>query len=65
MFLSQLLQYVIPKPCPEEYIESIRTWVDTPEVRGKEEVMMDEFGEAVKLGGSMSGAVSLLLYSPP
>jgi len=34
-------------------------------VRTKEEVMLDEFGEAVNLGGSMSGAVSFpsLLYS--
>ncbi len=60
-----LLQYTIPKPCSAEYIDSIQTWIDTPEVRTKEEVMLDEFGEAVNLGGSMSGAVSLpsLLYS--
>lgn len=60
-----LLQYTIPKPCSAEYIDSIQTWIDTPEVRTKEEVMLDEFGEAVNLGGSMSGAVSFpsLLYS--
>ncbi len=55
-----LSQYFLPKPCSEEYVESIQTWLDTPEVRSKEEVMMDEFGEAVKLGGSTSGAVSPL-----
>lgn len=49
-------QYTIPKPCSAEYIDSIQTWIDTPEVRTKEEVMLDEFGEAVNLGGSMSGA---------
>ena len=52
------MQYVVPKPCPDDYVESVQTWLDTPEVRNKEEVMMDEFGEAVKLAGPMSGAVS-------
>ena len=60
--MAWLLQYVFPKPCPQEYIESIHTWQDTPEVRSKEEVMMEEFGEAVKPDGSTSGAVSMLLY---
>ncbi len=64
-FKLLLLQYTIPKPCSAEYIDSIQTWIDTPEVRTKEEVMLDEFGEAVNLGGSMSGAVRppSLLYS--
>lgn len=57
-----LLQYTIPKPCSVEYIDSIQTWMDTPEVRTKEQVLLDEFGEAGISGGPMSGAVSPFPY---
>ncbi|KAA6421770.1 MAG: hypothetical protein FRX49_08381 [Trebouxia sp. A1-2] len=50
------IKYTIPKPCSVEYIDSIQTWMDTPEVRTKEQVLLDEFGEAGISGGPMSGA---------
>lgn len=50
------VQHLIPEPCSEAYIAEVEEWMETPEVRSKEEVMADEFGE-VAVAGPLAGEV--------
>ena len=40
-----MLQHTLPEPCSEDYIAEVEAWTKLPEVRTKEEVMEEEFGD--------------------
>lgn len=52
----------MPKPCTAEDIAEIETWLDTKEVRTKEEVMFENFGYTDE--NAANAAVSFLLDAP-
>lgn len=52
-------QHTVPKPCTAEDLAKIQTWLDTKEVRTKDEVMLENFGYIDP--NSANAAVRLLL----
>ena len=54
--MCRVLQHTVPKPCTDEDIAEIENWLETKEVRSKDEVMLEAFGYT----DPMNTAVSLL-----